>query len=633
MAIEFTNKPIKWTNEGTAPSEDLKTNGFQAGYKPPAAVFNNQWHTTGKCIDELQTKLSSTDDKKVDKVTGKSLIDENVANAITYNSNYIISNNGIQVKSGSVYVASLQGDVMTDDIDETTKTPKMHCLSKKANSSDVLTKTNTTTFTPTDDYNPATKKYVDDNKIDIIDDLNTMSNVAALSANQGKVINDKITALPIKSLEGQTVQPTSDTSATANAGATIIGDMRNRVFTSSGIYSGNVATGHYAVALGACNNATGNYSIAGGIGNKATGGEAVALGQGNEASSSWSVALGGQNKASGNYAVAFGAGNTAEGNMAVACGYGSSATAGASFATGTGVKATGENSIAAGKSSQANGKYSVAMGYNARANESAVALGTSLKALDFQTKIGKYAKDGTAGVEADTTGDAFIIGGGYYTNNGTVSFTHINAFRVTYAGKAYGLSAYGSSGADYAEYFEWADGNPDSEDRRGRLVTLDGEKIRFATADDDYILGVVSANPCIEGDVYSDDWQGKYLTDVFGQRLTQIVHIPARYEEQEITDPETGETTTENVLIEDEHDAVQWVLNPDYDSEQEYISREDRKEWTSIGLMGKLVVIDDGTCEVNGYCKAGVNGIATKADDGYRVMARIDDTHIRVLVR
>ena len=123
------------------------------------------------------------------------------------------------------------------------------------------------------------------------------------------------------------------------------------------------------------------------------------------------------------------------------------------------------------------------------------------------------------------------------------------------------------------------------------------------------------------------------MTDVFGQRLTQIVHIPARYEEQEITDTETGETTTENVLIEDEHDAVQWVLNPDYDPEQEYVSREDRKEWTSIGLMGKLVVIDDGTCEINGYCKAGVNGIATKADDGYRVMARIDDTHIRVLVR
>ena len=33
-----------------------------------------------------------------------------------------------------------------------------------ANASDVLTKTNTTSFTPTGDYQPATKKYVDDNK-------------------------------------------------------------------------------------------------------------------------------------------------------------------------------------------------------------------------------------------------------------------------------------------------------------------------------------------------------------------------------------------------------------------------------------------------------------------------------------
>ena len=36
-------------------------------------------------------------------------------------------------------------------------------ISWKANISDVLTKTNTTAFTPTGDYNPATKKYVDDN--------------------------------------------------------------------------------------------------------------------------------------------------------------------------------------------------------------------------------------------------------------------------------------------------------------------------------------------------------------------------------------------------------------------------------------------------------------------------------------
>ena len=37
-----------------------------------------------------------------------------------------------------------------------------HFLSKKANTADVLSKTNTIEFTPTADYHPATKKYVDD---------------------------------------------------------------------------------------------------------------------------------------------------------------------------------------------------------------------------------------------------------------------------------------------------------------------------------------------------------------------------------------------------------------------------------------------------------------------------------------
>ena len=312
-------------------------------------------------------------------------------------------------------------------------------------------------------------------------------------------------------------------------------------------------------------------------------------------------------------------GNIATGLYAVAVGTGTTATGNYSTAFGRTNAASGHASFAAGQDTKASGYYSTIFG-------------RSSTALDYQFKIGVYTKDGTAGAMNSTVGDAFIIGNGV-DEYGSVGVVRSNAFRVTYAGKAYGLASYSSSGADYAEYFEWKDGNPNNEDRRGKLVTLDGEKIRLATADDDYILGVVSANPCIEGDVYSDDWQGKYLTDVFGQRLTQTVHIPARYEEREITDPETGETTTENVLIEDEHDAVQWVLNPDYDPEREYVSREDRKEWSAIGLMGKLVVIDDGTCEVNGYCKAGVNGIATKADDGYRVMARIDYTHIQVLVK
>lgn len=51
------------------------------------------------------------------------------------------------------------------------------------------------------------------------------------------------------------------------------------------------------------------------------------------------------------------------------------------------------------------------------------------------------------------------------------------------------------NGSDYAERFETIEDCP-----VGRFVTLDGEKIRLAQPDDDYILGVTSEAPAIIGD-------------------------------------------------------------------------------------------------------------------------------------
>ena len=67
-------------------------------------------------------------------------------------------------------------------------------LANKANITDVLTKTNTETFAPTASYQPATKKYVDDQistiSIPVVDSLESTSTTSALSANQGKLLND-----------------------------------------------------------------------------------------------------------------------------------------------------------------------------------------------------------------------------------------------------------------------------------------------------------------------------------------------------------------------------------------------------------------------------------------------------------
>ena len=196
-----------------------------------------------------------------------------------------------------------------------------------------------------------------------------------------------------------------------------------------------------------------------------------------------------------------------------------------------------------------------------------------------------------------------------------------NIFRITTAGAVYGLAAFNSTGADYAEYFEWADGNPEGEDRVGRFVTLDGEKIRFATPEDDFILGIVSGNPSVVGDAFEDQWCGQYVTDIFGRVITEELTFPEERDEAgNLILPERVETHAK--------------LSPDFDNTQEYIRRSDRKEWGVIGLMGKLVVVDDGSCQVNGWCTAGEGGVATASESRtkFRVMARLDEAHVRVLV-
>ena len=122
-------------------------------------------------------------------------------------------------------------------------------------------------------------------------------------------------------------------------------------------------------------------------------------------------------------------------------------------------------------------------------------------------------------------------------------------------GQAYADGSWNGGGADYAEYFEWADGNLNNEDRRGYSVSLINDKIKIAE-EGDIVFGVVSGNPSVVGDDAPMKWAGKYLKDDFGS------------------------------YIRDE-DGYR-VLNPEYDEEAEYVSRESRPEWSTIGLMGKL---------------------------------------------
>ena len=204
----------------------------------------------------------------------------------------------------------------------------------------------------------------------------------------------------------------------------------------------------------------------------------------------------------------------------------------------------------------------------------------------------------------DTTHPLFFLG------RGTSSADRSNAFRVDNLGRGFFTKSVSGTGADYAEYWEWKDGNPNAEDRVGKFVSFDGTKIRFATSNDDLRkLGIISGNPAVIGDNHADEWHSKYLTDVFGRYIL------------------TTETDADGNKI------TKLTPNPEYDNTQQYIPRERRKEWDLVGTHGKLVVYDDGTCQVDGYCRPTDGGIATASDNGFYVMERINDTLIRVYLR
>ena len=322
------------------------------------------------------------------------------------------------------------------------------------------------------------------------------------------------------------------------------------------------------------------------------------------------VVLNGNNVADNSYAVAMGSDTSATGFASTAMGSGTSATNGYATAMGYMTTADGGAALATGWYNTANGNYSFVAGtYNT--------------AVNLQMVIGRYA-DTSSAAKKGPSNDTSTVGSLFVIGNGTAEDKVGNAFRVSTSGTAYSTSGSVTTGADGAEFYPWADGNPNAEDRIGRFVTLDGEKIRFATSDDEDIEGVISDMDIASfiGDCYADHWHGKFLKDVFGRRITENVEIEAYTDENGVEHP--AETVT------------QFKLNPEFDPKQVYISREDRAEYGLVALWGKVVVIDDGTCKVNGYCKPGKEGgIATASDTmtPYRVMERIDENHVRIRIK
>lgn len=274
---------------------------------------------------------------------------------------------------------------------------------------------------------------------------------------------------------------------------------------------------------------------------------------------------------------------------------------------GQSVKVAGPGALGGGYGIVANGTYSAAIGVRLGTNEMG------------QTQFGICGVTDNTKTFADS---AFSIGNG---SNPYGVTTHSCAFRVTGTGTPYGQGAYQSSGADYAEFFELIDGNPDNEDLRGYFVTLEGGKIRKAAEDDDYILGVISAKPVIIGNSDPDNWHGRFLKDEFGCYVMRRIvdKVPAGHDEN-------GEE------IFEEMEREVHIQNPDFDESRgtDYVSREKRPEWQPVGMLGQLIVRDDGTCRADEYCTASNGGIATHSDfPGWRVTERVNDYLVKIIFK
>ena len=152
---------------------------------------------------------------------------------------------------------------------------------------------------------------------------------------------------------------------------------------------------------------------------------------------------------------------------------------------------------------------------------------------------------------------------------------------------------------DFGEYFEWYDGNPNNDDRVGYMVQLNENKIEYSTSFENCI-GIISDTCIITGGCCSFEWHNMYLRDEFGRELKD----------------ENGES----------------ILNPEYNPEMQYVSRDKRKEWGKVGILGQIYTRQDGTLKVGGFagCK---DGIATDAESGYRVLKIINENVALLLVK
>ena len=244
---------------------------------------------------------------------------------------------------------------------------------------------------------------------------------------------------------------------------------------------------------------------------------------------------------------------------------------------------------------------SLVVGRNNTVNDNALAVGHNCVALTNSIAVGEAAttvgypnapvialnNGSSASGSGGSTANTVIIDSGNQAPGGAISIGGAGGNGNVYLE----AGVFASGAADYAEMFEWADGNSKNNpnnavDRRGLFVHLDASsstglqdstKIMpgYIPASAKFPLGsppigVVSGRPVILGDAGELQWTQAHEVDDFGATKYQI---------------KAGKKVPKT--------------NPAYNPNKTYQPRSQRVEWTAVGMLGKLFVRTSGVQPIN----------------------------------
>lgn len=369
-----------------------------------------------------------------------------------------------------------------------------------------------------------------------------------------------------------------------------------------------IASGYSSHAEGIETHSSGYASHAQGIG-----GDFINLGEVFESASAGpaSHSEGYQTRSTGQGSHSEGFSTLASNTAAHAEGAGTRSSGTASHAEGIGALASGDASHAHGTSTSALSVNSTTMGLRTTVPDDSNTNGILLQGKDTLANslsrlgvITEYSSQFGYGDQFDNPAL------GLHT---AITSTGINGDGRVFSGQFLPL------GQDYAERFEWADGNPQQEDRVGYFVTTVDDKIVIANKEDRPI-GIVSGTAGLVADNGNMYWYGRYERDKFGR----ILHTRDYYRKNkeklknhvaEEFDPSDlaylqKVAHDNNIVIDDWTPEMIPVLNKNWKIDQEYHSRAVRPEWATVGLLGKIYVRATAQCQVGKYCDCGDNGMA-----------------------